>query len=356
MTMQATLPETTQYEDALINHESASQGAIHEFPANAHGELPANGAEQAVIPSLDQSIFRNGILIDLTIGYWSGCAANEAEDFGVEQSAIPGFVVGLGTKRLIPKHIVSRWRAIEREARHLLARHSFPFPIAAARFVPDRILSKIEQRLKGLQRDFTQAVDEFLGSYEVAREDMLNDYPEHRARLEKHYPEIEKLRDKFHFSWSIFSVAVPQRFDKKTQAQLEAEREEIANYHLRLQAQFDSFIQDAVASLRQETVNICNKLATKIANGELITERSLASLRQFIDRFKTLNFAEDQAIESMLDDLRARTLAGHTAEDFRHDEHARAALHDALASVREAASAMSDVGGVAGAYRRKLQF
>ena len=49
------------------------------------------------------TIFHDGLLVDLTIGYWAARSRNTSTELGLEETSLPDYVISLGNKRLIQK-------------------------------------------------------------------------------------------------------------------------------------------------------------------------------------------------------------------------------------------------------------
>ena len=65
-----------------------------------------------------------------------------------------------------------------------------------------------------------------------------------------------------------------------------------------------------------------------------VHQRTLNRLATFIENFRSLNFADDQQLESTLERFR-RELLNRSAEEYRNDPGAMASLSDGLNRLRE---------------------
>jgi len=302
------------------------------------------------------TVFTDGVLIDLDVTYWSGLRRNTRGDLGLEDATLPAFVVGLGTKRLIPKQYTDAWSSLAGRGRYLLERHAYKFTVANALFVPLRALVDVDAGLQQIKTEFEASVAAFLSNYDAIRLDMLATYPEHRDSLAAYYPVASEIAEHFTFEWGTFTVSVPIVEEKKRVA-LEAltgetERTLLVKYQRDLERKANGFLEEAVRTLRAETVALVTGVGNRIATGEVITEKSLGALRRHVDRFRTMNFVGDHEVETRLDGLNSLLASG--ASEFRTDEAARAALTDALSQVRKAAENVTDISEVTGTYRRRI--
>lgn len=195
---------------------------------------------------------------------------------------------------------------------------------------------------------------------EYDREAERNDYVQRfLKRIESYYPPAESLRYKFDLSWSVYEIAVPRM--KKTDLNKLADKETkraIAeeDYKNQIHAKIGNFVEDVVKVLRQETVEVCNRVTTSIKEGKVISGRTVASLKQFIDKFSELNFVGDDEIESQLEKVRREFLDPNNATTIQGDEELKEELGRRLGEIAEKASNITDINSVTGEYRRKISW
>lgn len=299
-----------------------------------------------------ESIFDDGVLVDLDIGYWLAKSRNTARDLGVKEEKLPKYVIGLGTKRLVPKSLSDRWRRIAGKARYTVRRYSFPFPIGDCAFVPMKAVPKVEDRLRALQQDFDHERKYLVKNYDKIQTATTKQFPV----LKPLYPQKAVVSSKFYFTWQLFSVKLPKQAQlaatsrRKAQAAEQAQQRAAAELEKRVQG----FVNEAVKTLRAKTAEICEKIADKIKTKEVVTQRSLTELNSFIERFKLMNFAGDDEVERRLEALQREVLQGNKADDFADDEALRTALVSSLNDVRKAAEQVTDIASVTGGYRRRI--
>lgn len=309
-------------------------------------------------------IFNHGVLIDLKIGFWSAKVRNAAEDLGVDPSTLASMIVGLGTKRLCPKKVSDTWTTLAAKARYIIRRNAFAFPIADVSFVPLTTLPKVERLLLDLQLEFDKAAKFIVDNIEDVSEKWVQEQPvEHRARLRKLIPPKEMLRSRFYFTFSAFTVAVPKkvRVESAKRGRMEVEErmrvDAQERYRAQLEARVQQFVDDAVKTLRQKTIEMCLSIVAKIKTGEVVTTRSLNTLRTFIERFRELNFSGDDEIERRLDAIQRDVLGDREAEDFTPDAASGVQMRERLAvaldDVRQVAAAVSD-RSTSGLTKRRL--
>ena len=334
--------------------------ALTASPTIDASKLASHGGD--VSRSVDD-IFQHGVLVDLQIGFWSAAVRNAAEDLGITRSKLAPMIKGLGTKRLVPPEMSNAWTTLAGRARYIVRRDAFPFPIADVSFVPLTVLPKVERGLLDLQTEFFKTSTRLFTDFDEIRDEWVKKQPEqHRARLRALYPLRDVVRARFYFTFSTFTVAVPKkvRVESAKRERMEAEARSRLDaqerYRAQLEARVAGFVSDAAKTLRAKTVEMCHAIVQKIKTGDVVTQRSLNSLRTFIDRFSELNFVGDDEIESRLKTIKRDVLGERDADDFEGDERGarvmRERLETALEDVRETAMRVSDTSSTGLARRR----
>lgn len=304
------------------------------------------------------AIFHDGVLIDLQIGFWSARAANRPTDLGLHggRRNLPDFVAGLGTKRLTDKHLIDHWVNLAARARYAVKKRSFPFPVADTRFVPLTSLDAVEKELTEIRREFMESVEYLIRHYDTIRETVLSKSDRHRRALASHYPRKSELRGKFYMSWTPFTIQMPRklRVEATKRSKLSLREKAQERYRAELEQRMGEFLNETVGTLREKTTDLCEKVVAKIKAGEVVTNRSLNTLRSFIDQFKQLNFVGDKEVEAKLDKLKRDVLDGRDADAFAGNDVSRARLAQALTDVQSVAESVSDISTVTGTYKRKI--
>lgn len=334
------------------------------------------------------NIFKDGALVEVHVSFWSGAKSLRPEDLGLKPEDVTD-AYHLGRKMLIPADVVRKFRRIEGSARRLVANGSFRFPIGNAQFVPRKKFEKILKDLKVSQQEYMAMVEDLIEKYDSYRTEMLEVYqkaaekaymnqlpdsstfgpdydPEKEraqytdtflSRIKSYYPPAQSLRARFSLEWDVFEVAVPRM--KKTTGEGIVEddtKQSIAEqeYRKEIQTKISSFMDDVVGTLRQETIEMCSRVAQSVKEGKVIHGKTLNSLKEFVDRFSDLNFVGDTQIEEQLQALRKDYLEVYPPSQINKDEDIKAELGRRLKSLSDAAANMTDVNSVTGQYKRKI--
>jgi len=311
--------------------------------------VPERIQHERATHSIMDKLFSDGVLIDLDVRFWRAVRANGEKDLGVKRSKLPEFVVGLGTKRLLPKEDIARWVSHADRARYLIAKASFRFPIGEGQFVPMANVESLSAELDEVKKEFEATAEDFLRNYARLRREYLERFPEHRERLEKQYPTREELESKFSFEYRLFSVSMPKAMRKR-----QAEDAAVAKYQTQLEGTMNRFIREAVTTLRTQTVEVCEGLSQKILKGEVVSRQGLDQIRSFVERFKGLNFIGDTEVEAKLEEVK-RLVGNRTAAEYESDDAGREALGRALRGVAEVAKGIKDVNLITAEYHRRIK-
>ena len=293
------------------------------------------------------TLFDDGVLIDLDIRHWSGQKKLRAEDLKIDIRDVPD-IFSLGRKYLISKEAINLFACLDARARRLVESMSFPFPVGSTRFVPNNVLMDLMDRLEKSKVEYYREVEAFINNYSVQRREMQLKYRKYWNSLEPYYPSMTELWSKFSFGYSIFEMQAPRSFKATTRRRLKAQEEALQRYRQKLNYQLYAFAEDVVRQLRSEAANLCNNIIQKIQRGDAVTERSMNVLRRAVEKFEKLNFVGDEKVETMLQNLRIQWLNKDITE-FNSD-----GFKNALEAVVRSADDINDISAVTGTYRRKL--
>ncbi len=243
----------------------------------------------------------------------------------------------------MPAQSLRPFHALATRARRALARAGHPFPLAEAYFIPHAAFAGLQRDLEAIATAYAEAAAAFARQYEALQAEMLAAYPDLAQALAGAYPPAEKIPERFRLEWQDFLVVAPE------------DAASVERFQAQMADRATRFLDELAESLRDETITLCTKIAGRISRGDLLTERTLEGLRQFIRRFRTLNLAEDGTVEAALARLEAEFLQGPAARRLRDHPKDLAALQAALCQAAEAASAITDVDEATGEPLLQLQ-
>lgn len=290
---------------------------------------------------------RKGVLVSVSVRYWRAAKKLKPEDLGLAPDQVAQELINLGQKRLIPKDTLKQFALIEGRAHALVDASTFPFLNGLAHFLPNSRLSEVTDKLDSLEQEFRGATADFLRDYAEVRaqglaqwsraaEDLVSD-PEHLlATIREAFPRPSQLEQRFHFSTQLFQIQLPEAMElqlttRSEQCEIvEARRRTAQQAAASINRGLESFVSDCVASLRQQTAQLCEEMLESMKTGKTgVHQKTLNRLVRFIDEFKSLNFVGDSEMEQQLESVRQQFLL-RSAEEYRDDQFAQSRLKAGL--------------------------
>ena len=322
-------------------------------------------------------IFNYGILVQLKVGYWTGQRRLIPSDIGFTNE-VPRDLINLGQLNLLSKHVKASIRSVESGARYYLKNISFPFPIGEAHFVPLDAVPEMISKFEESQKEFNAIKVDFIRKYKSTKNSVMKSFREKMpeifkvttnsgdyekffnnfmARLENIYPEKNEIADSFKFEWNMYDISLPKvnkHSDKYYSKRAELNKEYERTYRAKAMTAMDGFLNDVVKELRTKTMDVCSFVIEKISKGDVVTEKNIQNLRNFIERFSKLNFVDDSEIGAQLTELN-KTYLNKGGLYYKDNAQATAELNKKLKSITKSARNISDVSGVTGNWKRKIR-
>lgn len=318
------------------------------------------------------NLFDVGTLVNLKVRMWSARKMITRADLikvGYDPDKLPVDICNLGRKLLVPKSEIQSLTRIEQKARKSLERWSVPFGICSAHFVPTKLLPTIECQIKDLQIEFFEVVDSFIYRFDDLTQKVKEDHPEFWEKcLKGNYPRDPKaLREHFKFDWYIFRIAGMESIQETTVneaiAQQRVQNERENELRVKMRAEVGEFVGEYVTSMRDETIRFCDLMTARIngttfgneTDAKMLTPKSVACFRNYVDRFRQMNIFGDGEIEKMLSEFRSTFLdSGISPKDFESTT-VKTSVSNALVAIRKKAAAEGESGSkFIGELKRKV--
>jgi hypothetical protein len=161
--------------------------------------------------------------------------------------------------------------------------------------------------------------------------------------VEASFPISNQMNKFFGFDVQLFQISLPERLSLDVlsmaeQQEVTAARQKAAQEaSTKIQNDVQTFVTDCVASLREQTAQLCDDMLHSINHSETgVHQKTLNRLIRFIDQFKQMNFVNDTQMENQLEQVR-RELLSKTAEQYRDSKTARSRLVNGLNNLSNAA-------------------
>jgi hypothetical protein len=248
------------------------------------------------------ALFLSGSVVSLSISLWRARAKILPSDLGIEDTAEVKAALSLGCHRLAPASAFDEILRISREAQKAIDQLSMNFGlIKGARFIPEKNLAVLLERLHALKAEFYVAAKEFATNYDPMREGQL---PVIKAALEAattpaiakaaydrlvaEYPTAAQVLAKFSFSHSTYSVTSPKSAEAGKFAAEETE-------------EVKSIVADMVKQLRDETSETLKTVMSLATKGGKLNKRTIEAAQETIGRIRGLNILGDHVLNDQLD-------------------------------------------------------
>ncbi len=297
---------------------------------------------------------REGVLLKVSISYWRGHKKLRPEDLGLDGKAVSDRLISLGHKKLLPKEALADLSLVEGRAHALVDGNTFPFLNGIAHFLPNAKLGEVTERLDALRKEFWAAKDQFLKRYSTLRKsaseewrvmakELVKDPEQLVATIEASFPFPNQMDRYYGFEVQLFQITMPEGLSAELidegnhQAIIQARQKAVHDATAQIRSGVESFVADCVASLREQTAQLCEDMLHSINNSETgVHQKTLNRLINFIGQFKQMNFVDDQVMEAQLEQVRKQLLT-KTAEEYRDSARSRNALKNGLAQLADRA-------------------
>lgn len=295
---------------------------------------------------------REGVLLGVSVRYWRATKKLKAEDLGLDPERVTDRLISLGHKKLLPKESLEPFALIESRAHALVEASTFPFLKGLARYLPNAKLAEVRARLEGLEGEFREAKQRFLENYAQTREQALAEWTQAAEQLVAEpeklvatiaaaFPDPGVLDRAFEFTVHLFQIRAPEGLDlelvrmSQQEEVLQARQQAATEAATWIRQEVEGFVSDCVASLRQQTAQICEEMLESMRSGKTgVHQKTLNRLTKFIGEFRQLNFVGDRQMEHELERVRQELLQ-RSAEEYRDDGVARERLQSGLQGLAE---------------------
>jgi hypothetical protein len=167
------------------------------------------------------------------------------------------------------------------------------------------------------------------------------------ATIEASFPFPNKMDRYYGFESQLFQIAMPQHMAAELvtaaehQAVIEARQKAAEQAGQKIRSDVETFVADCVASLREQTAQLCDDMLQSINTSETgVHQKTLNRLVRFIDQFKSMNFVNDQVMEKQLENVK-KELLSKTADEYRDSAVARGRLKNGLSQLANQARQMA---------------
>ena len=256
----------------------------------------------AMAHKISGDIFKNGLLLSYTIGFWDGKVKQSDDDIVVQKADTAPEVFEKGTKLLLPQGSLKPFYGFRSRLGLFLSQTSFAVPgLRGSRFVPKAIYSKIKTHLEKEQEMFYSNVEDFMTKYPAYKASQIEifnrKYPSSAGKMDDLYPHEDLVRNRFAYNW------MPYAWDYTSIMEVEKDAKDI------LADRAMSIVNDASVTMRKEIYAELSSAINVVKGAKhKVNIRTVASLQEKINSLKTINIFGDKKLDQLLD--RSSSLIG----------------------------------------------
>jgi hypothetical protein len=325
---------------------------------------------------LKNSLYRAGVVGDLTISQWAGTTKLTPADLGLDRLPEEGELIRLGKKMLVHKDSLQKVRAFIFEAQTHLYDNSFQFPFGSTQFIPYPKLPGLIEKMEKCRKGFEEEVDNFLKEYDRIREEVLAEYAGFFERIlrtrnnmteseiqfqkrrlleltEEKFPSVSALKRKFRFQFSVFEVNLPEFSNLSGEEALDKARlnVELENeYRQRVLQKVDGFLEEVVKNLKNLALDTIEYLRKRIEGGK-VNGKTVKAFIHYADTFKEMDFVGFE-VGVKIDDVR-RKLSDMDKKDLSDEEFQKSLMAE-VEKIKDDIT-HTDVDRVLGKFKRHIE-
>ena len=262
-------------------------------------------------------IQNSSMLVDLNISVWTGRKMDKRVSEEIDAAKNTKSKAGNYHKKLLAG--TEKLEAVHKLVGTIRTWHyaqSLPWSDGGSRLLPMKNFFDYKATLAGFEKDFDDAVDDFLTEYPTlvtAAAFQLGDLFD-----ASEYPDVEKLRNKFRFQY-VF-LPVPEigdfRIDVNEQHKVELQQQ--------FQSYYDNKLQDAMKDVWDRLHDCLSKMSTKLDGDDkqIFRDSLVNNAVEMCELLTKLNVTNDGKLEAMRKKLES-ALVGVTPVELRKDADLR---------------------------------
>jgi len=283
----------------------------------------------------EPNIFQQACLLQLSTSCWQGEKTLKSSviesKFTDEQSQWLS-----GRKFLVSPESLAPVKAVVSRARVFIDKLALPFPVKGLTLVPKETLTRIDNGLQGIRKEFISAVSTF-----------ITGYADERREAEKSLGELFNvtdypvdIRSKFKFEWRFLTLDVPGK-----------SRILPAEVYEREKAKFQVMMEEtrelAVSALREEFAGLVHHMLERLSGDNVKPKRFKSSMidkmQDFVSGFEDRNLFNDEGLADLVDQAKA-IVSGVSPESLREDPGLRQRISLEMGEIKDAiANALEDL-------------
>jgi hypothetical protein len=248
----------------------------------------------AMAHKISADIFKNGLLLSYTIGFWDGKIKQNDDDVIVQKADSAPEVYEKGTKLLLPSGSLKAFYGYRSRLGLYLSQMSFGVPgLRGSRFIPKSVYADVKAHLEEEQAGFYECVEKFMVKYPDYRRAQIETfnakYPLSAGKMDDLYPAPEYVRNRFCYHW------MPYAWDYASILEVESNAKDI------LAQRAMGIVNDACISMREQIHEELTSAIKVVKSAKhKVNIRTITSLQEKINSLKSINIFGDKKLEELL--------------------------------------------------------
>lgn len=275
---------------------------------------------------MNQNILEIGFLSSVKIYCWGGSVKIDPKTISEDA---PSEIVRAMQDIISDKTILKKLRKIKNQVFYFMDQNSMPFPLEQAFFVPKVKVEEVSKYLEEMRSEYFQLVDSFIGEYDKLKTKFKSEYPKQYKIVQKRYPDITRLKEKFRFDWNFYSINMPNQEGFAT-----IDKSVFKKEKARFNALIREMEESTIELIRSKLVERIEVLAAQCKNGT-INRATMNSIDQVADQWKEIwsNCMNEKSLSSAVKSVKLALSKVGDVERFKSNEALQIATETKLGKI-----------------------
>lgn len=275
---------------------------------------------------MNQNILEIGFLASVKIYCWG--ASVKIDPKTISDDA-PSEIVRAMQDIISDKTILKQLRKIKNQVFYFMEQNSMPFPLEQAFFVPKIRIEEVSNYLEEMKAEYFKLVDSFIGEYDRLKTKFKLSYPKQYKIVQKRYPDITRLKEKFRFDWNFYTINMPNEEGFSTIDKKIFEKEK---------ARFNALIQEmeenTVNFVREKLIERIEVLSSQCENGT-INRATINSVNNIVEQWENIwaNAINEKSLNIAVRAIKTTLNKVGGIEEFKANESLQADIDQRLAKI-----------------------
>lgn len=232
---------------------------------------------------IESKLYGNGTIWFISVSSWSGKDKLRAEDIGKTADDILD-IIELGRKSLTPDETRIRMKRPPSQINSLMTTiGAKKFFLTGAWWVPDNKFMQAKAGLDKIGDEQTATVDDLVANFDGIRADMIDKYP---MLADANWPTEQQLRNRFKIKCHVCKLEGAEVQEADPEELVAAKME----FKHQLKQTYQEYADQILDQAKVAMTESIQEIATKIKDGQRITEKSMKKPRRVVDDY--LNIAQ----------------------------------------------------------------